>query len=456
MANQKIDKNKLNSKKNTKDNINKSKSKSFATRLIIGILIGIGLMYVVFVFITTNFMGNENYVTEIAMHTSASDTIKSNAFIIRDEEIIPKDTDGTLVFSVNNGDKVVADGTIATIYNSEEDAINSQKLIEINEKIAFLESMNDANTSVNVGVDTVNNQVNEKLVNFIGYINKGNFNNISKVDDDLISLIYRKQIIFGEQGSYKSIINSLNKEKDELLSKSKDPTGEIKSKNAGYFVSSLDGYENIFDVNKLENITYEDFKNIKKNDDNNENNVGKIIKGVNWYIICPISKDDQTTIEHYASEINIQLPYAMNEKIPARIYSTNVSPDDEDHVMLVLSCNYMNSSLAEIRNESIDVLISSFEGIKIPKKALHDDVCTKTITDENGNTKKVEETTQGVYVEFGNELIFKPVYIVYSSNDYVICSENPDSETAFDQESVRLYDKVIVEGSDLYNGKILE
>lgn len=452
------DRQKDQSKKNNRERKpkrTKEESRVFIRRLIVGILIGIGLMYVVFVFITTNFMGDESYVTEVATRASSADTIKSTAFIVRDEALLDNVNDGTLVYSVYNGDKIVAKGPIATVYQNETDAINKQKIAEIDEKIAFLESLSDTNTSVNVGIDSVNSQLNDKLTNLIDFINKSNFSNMSKVQDELMSLIYRKQIITGEQGSFKSIINSLVDERKELEAQTTDPIGVIKSDYAGYFVSNLDGYENIFNVNKLESITYEDFKNIKKNDVENNKYAGKIIKGVNWYVVCPISKDDQTTIEHFSNEIYIRLPYAINEKIPAKIVTTNES-SDQDKVILVLSCNYMNSSLAEIRNESVDILVSSFEGIKISKAALHDDYCERTVKNEDGTYTTNKEKTQGVYVEYGNELIFKPVYIIYAADDYVICSEEPSSDSAFDRNTVSLYDKVVVEGNELYDGKILD
>ena len=425
-------------------------------RIITGVLIGLALVYAIFLFVTTNFMGNNNYMTEMVSKTMVSNTIKTSAFIARDEAVLENTTNGILVYTKNNGDRVRKDGVIATAYQNEQDAINQQKVQEIDEKIAYLQSLSDASTSVNIGVDTVNAQLTSRFVNLLDSINKRNLTGISTVESDLMSLIYRKQIVTGEQGSFQDMINSLEGQKNKLESSTTSSLGEVVSGYAGYFVHNLDGYENIFPISDLDRITYDDFKNIKPKEVDNDKYVGKIIKSVNWYIICPISKDDQILLSHNNGDIYVNLPYASSEMMQAKIVYTNENEEDEDHIMLVLSCNYMNSSISEIRNESVDIVVNSYEGLKIPKKALHDDYCTRTTYNEDGTSSSVKERTQGVYVEYGNELKFKPVYIIYSDDDYVICDENPSSEHAYDRKTVSLYDKVVVEGSDLFDGKLLD
>lgn len=428
--------------------------KKLIQRVVVGSLIALGLVYAIFLFVTTNFMGNNNYVTEVAEKAVVSNTIKTTAFIVRDEVPIENTSHGTLVYSVSNGDRVRKDSPVATAYQSEQDAINIQKIEDIDSKIAYLESLSDSNTSVNVGVDSVNEQLDEQMISMLDSINKDNFSALEKNESDLLSLIYRKQIITGENGSFEDIIKKLTEEKNQLKQSTSSSLGAVNSPSAGYFVHNLDGYENAFSVDDLDRITYDDFKNVEPKSVEDTDYVGKVIESVSWYIVCPITKDDQTMLSHNNGDIYVNIPMASSEDMRAKIVYTNEN-DDDDHIMLVLSCNDMNSSLCEIRNESVDIKVNSYEGLKISKKALHDDVCTRTTYDENGNESVVEEKAQGVYVEFGNELKFKPVYLIYSDEDYVICNENPTGDMIYDQSTVALYDKVVVEGSDLYDGKLL-
>lgn len=432
-----------------------NEKRALTKRIIVAVLIGLALMYGVFLFVTTNFMGNNNYVTEMITKTSTANTIKSDALIIRDEVLLDNNSDGTIVYSVGNGEKVRTKSTIASVFPNESDAINKQKINDIDEKIVYLKTLADDNTSVNVGVDTMNDQVNNQLIKFIDVVNKGNFANVPKVQDELMSMIYRKQIITGEQGSFDKIIQNLESEKAELEANTSNPIESIVAGQAGYFVTNLDGYEKTFSLEDLQKITYDQYKNTAPVEFDSNDYIGKIIKTVNWYIVCPITKDDKTMIELNDEELYVKLPFAFSEQMPAKVVCANET-EGEDTVMLVLSCNYMNESIAEIRKESVDILVSSYEGLKVPKKALHDDYCTKTTYNDDGTTNEIKEKAQGVYVEFGNQLKFKPVYITYSGDDYVICSETPNSESAYDQKTVTLYDNVVVEGSDLYDGKLLD
>lgn len=51
----------------------------------------------------------------------------------------------------------------------------------------------------------------------------------------------------------------------------------------------------------------------------------------------------------------------------------------------------------------------------------------------------------------GNIVKFKKINIVYSDSEYSICSV-PDGESGY----IKQYDEIIVEGTDLYDGKILD
>ena len=60
---------------------------------------------------------------------------------------------------------------------------------------------------------------------------------------------------------------------------------------------------------------------------------------------------------------------------------------------------------------------------------------------------------KGVYVKYGQEMQFKLVDIIYENEEYFV-SENKETEPDR-SKYVRVYDDVIVKGSDLYDGKQL-
>ena len=116
----------------------------------------------------------------------------------------------------------------------------------------------------------------------------------------------------------------------------------------------------------------------------------------------------------------------------------------------------MDEGLIEARQEPVEIGLGTYTGLRISKRAIHDDYVTKTTYDENDNKHTEKKKVQGVYVLYGSEVQFKQISILYAEDDYVICDTTPDEDELFNGETVSLYDKVILKGDDLYDGKVIE
>lgn len=436
-------------------NENEKPKKKITGRVIVGVAIAVVLVFVIFLFVTTNFIGNHMLVTETAYRATAYDVVKTNAVIVRDEEYIPASADGVLVYSVSDGDKVMAGGTIATAYRNESDVNAMLRINELEERIAYLESLNMASQSSTMSLSSVNNLLKEKLVTLIQQLNTHSFNYLSQAEEELMTSIYRKQIITGELGRFDDKIASLKEEKSSLEMSAGAPIGKVTSANSGYFVSSVDGYENCVPVDSLETLTYADYQKIEASDIDPDAYIGKVIRGLNWYIVCPVTPDEATNISRNSATVSVRMPYALTEELPAKVLYVNTF-SGEDKAIVVLQCNYMSEALSKIRKETVEIVVNSYEGLKISKSAIHDGELTRTVTDDKGVETTETKTVQGVYVEYGNELRFRQIVIAYSGDDYVICNENPDAELLFKGRTITLYDQVVTEGDNLYDGKLFK
>ena len=56
----------------------------------------------------------------------------------------------------------------------------------------------------------------------------------------------------------------------------------------------------------------------------------------------------------------------------------------------------------------------------------------------------------------GSQLSFRQIEPLFSTESYVICNTEPDADTVLTDETVKLYDEVVVEGTDLYDGKVVK
>ena len=117
----------------------------------------LAVVYAAYLLISTNF---KMYPTENAVQTTVTDKIYSNGFIIRDENMIQNNTSGVLSYTVHDGDEVKAGGEIAKSYANDDDAASQSKISALQELLSDLQTLQKTSTAGNIGIDTINNNIN--------------------------------------------------------------------------------------------------------------------------------------------------------------------------------------------------------------------------------------------------------------------------------------------------------
>ena len=423
-------------------------------RIIIAVLSILVISYIVYLIASSNI--SRTVETEEAVNAGISDVIHTDCFVVRKEEYITNDTDGVLSYSVNNGDDISVGQTIADVYNNENDAVYRQQIASVNSQIKDLRDLSETYYKDSLSLETVDSQINNNLFSVLSDVNCGDFTNAKSLSNNLLFSICERQIITGEAKDFTSKISQLKNKKDELESNCSESIGTVSSDKAGYFVSAPDGYEKSVKYANVKKILVDDLKKIKKSKIP-DNVIGKVITNPDWYVVCEISADDAVGLSkllNQGAEISVKMPSLKAESIPATIYSINQSGKKQSAV-LVLKCDYMDSYLATARSEKLEITTLSYEGIKVAKRAIHEATVEKTVKDKKGKTTTKEKKVQGVYVLHGSELRFKEISIVYSSSDYVLCNPSPEEGVLFSDETIELYDQVIVKGDNLYDGKVI-
>ena len=84
------------------------------------------------------------------------------------------------------------------------------------------------------------------------------------------------------------------------------------------------------------------------------------------------------------------------------------------------------------RTEEIEIRLKSYKGLRVPKEAV----------------REVDGVT-GVYTLVSQKIEFRPIEVLYTGDTYVVAKYDSG-----DDDGLRLYDQVITEGKDLYDGKV--
>lgn len=412
------------------------------------------IAYVIYVICRASFT---QVKTITAKETEVYNSISTQCYVIKDEEFINYDGSGVISYTVGDGEKVSVNQTVAGIFDSVSTAGNELEIRRLDAQIEALERLGTNADTISQTPDEIDKSINGGLIRASMALNSGDLELVNESADDVLYYINERQLVTGRSKDYSDRIKSLESKRDQLkkTSQKSKKYADVKSKVAGYFVGSIDGYENLVPTSKLEEIMPADFTEEKLKPKKISNNViGKTVTGVTWYVACKVSAQDTLKIKN-ARSLKLDIPVVSNEKINVELYSINQKSKSDDAV-IILSGTFMNSEMAAIRKGEFSIILQTYNGIYVPKSAVHDCELKRTAEDKNGKKTVEKKTVPGVYVKIGNEVTFKQINILFSGDDYVI-SDADKNAPVFSPEAgiLQAYDEIITEGANLYDGKII-
>lgn len=399
----------------------------------------------------------EDLKTETATYAELSDTIQTDAWFIRNEKVITSNHSGVLSYVVDNGQKVANGGVVAYVYKDENDATAEARIERLNSEIASLEALATVGDYYSGKSDLVGAQISSHIIDALSASNNNDFTAVDSIRSDLQYAMSEKQIILGNESpeDYSARIDQLKQERAQIQFSVSSHIGEIHSPNSGYYISSVDGYEEAFDVENVLNLTVEDLQNIEQKVVT-EKNAGKVCRDFNWYVAFTVNEKDMLKLQN--SDVTfVQIP-GISDKIPAVVESLNADRDSGTYAA-VLRCNYMNSDVASIRHMDVEIIVDSYSGVLVDERAIYFEDVTTTEYDEEGNPREVvHENVKGVYIKSGGKIRFVQVFSDITINGYAICKtylSESEKEELVTYSTIKLYDEVVVGGTDLYDGKLL-
>ncbi len=406
----------------------------------------------VFAFIDLNISSGENVDVEVANRYTYNEVINAECIVVRNEQLLEYNGSKVLYYTAEDGDIVGAGSQVAYVFANETDALNYNRLSEINEQIETLESLNTSHADVKTDFSAVDKLIELNINNIISAVNSNAPSEISKSADELVYSVNQRQIITGKVTDFDAQIAALKDEASKYKQSGNMYTDVITPGAGGYFVASADGYENCYDYDTITELTVDNFTLDIEPKTVSDDTIGKIVSGLNWYVVCKLDADEALTLSHANTSSTITFANTTCKNIPATLVALNQESRQSDAVA-VFRCNYMNTPISHLRSETAQITVNTYSGLRVNKNALHDDFVELEEPDSSGNTKK---KVQGVYVKFGNKLEFKEVSILYAGNDFVIIDETPEEGVLISDETVKLNEEVVIKGDNLYDGKNIE
>ncbi len=383
------------------------------------------------------FVGHQVYssvykpiTTVTAEYYEDVDGLTVTGVIVREEKHVLGAQGGTLHFVTQDGSRVAKGGIIADIYQSADASVTVSKIAELQKSIDDIKEMQSYNDVQAADLSLANTKVKNALNALVRGSANGNYSDVGDDSGTLLNALNRRQLITGEQSDFSAQLATLNEQLQSLESALPAAIGNIKAENSGYFVSSSDGYETVLSGLDIANITPE-FLDTMSPAAVPADAIGKIVSDYQWYIAAKVPINESLKYKEGDTLIARTILKSTPE-LSVKVEKINIS-EESDNAVIVLSCQQMNSELATMRTGVITLVSKTYTGLKIPRKSL-----------------RVVDGKTGVYVLSGITLKFVEVEVIFSGDDYIICSQEKSNESV-----LRLYDEVVLKGKKLYDGKIV-
>lgn len=367
----------------------------------------------------------DDYTTETATVYSSAEKVTFNGVYVRNETIVSGGKNGVLSYPSSDGSKVAKDSVVAYVYRSANDIYINQQIESLKNEVEILKKEQSPGTTVVAQPEFISSLIDEKYRTITTLAARNDLSSLRSESDDFQMLTGIYQIVIGEETDYNDRIEQLEKQIKLLEAKQNNPIDIITVPNSGYFISYVDGYEDILSTDKLSSITADDIKEVIKNDGYNaakvsKKAVGKIVDDYEWDLVGIVNPKDASF--NPGKEVKVKLS-STPDLLTAKITDV-IETDDPEECVIVLSCEKLNFNLVQYRTERVEIILDDFNGIKVPREAVR----------FNKNNEK------GVYVLLGQRIAFKKVDVIYECEDYLLSAIT--SDTGY----ISVYEDIILSG----------
>lgn len=382
-----------------------------------------------------------NYETENAIYYETRDTSGFQGVYIRSESVEWYSGYGAVRYCVDDGAKLGVGSAIAEIYSGGDQIDLRRRIAEKQEELSMLGKIENPGTSENAQPASLASLIDQQYKTMIRLREKQDYAEMSTAKQDLTVLMSTYGKITDETVDFTARIAALEAEIAGMTAQLTAPEQTITADRSAYFVSYVDGYEDILTVDGLQGITPEQIASVSDDGTFEQENggaqaIGKLIDSYSWYIVGVFDNRKLRLSEGDSATVRLaSVPQTMRVRVESL-----VSTGDISQTQCIFRCDQLTYDTVQHRTEHVEIIRDTVEGIRVPRSAIRFKSLTEELTDEEGNTGTVTTDYMGVYVLIGETPEFRKIDVIYEDDTYYLSSLDAGSGY------VALYDDIIVKG----------
>ena len=350
----------------------------------------------------------------------------ASGIVIRDETVL---TSGEKYIDVTarDGAKVAAGAELATAMGSEAGLARANRAHALEQEIARISAALDELDSAE-DLTTRDEALRSAVEGITAAVAR---HELSGMDGDALNL---RSLLFGSgaAGVTREELRALEKELATLRSSSAEDTSVLCAETGGTFSTLVDGYESLSPA-ALDGLTPGTLRSLlKKETAIPAGAYGKLVSSFRWYFAAEMTEEDAERLA-VGRTVTLNFGRWYGADVFAKVLS--VSAPENGSVAVVFCCDTALADTLAMRSVSAEVIYSAYSGIRVPAEALQTD-------EETGETY--------VWCVTAMMLERKNVSVIYGDEDFAIVSRDGTAD------ALREGNTVVVRGSGLYEGKVME
>ena len=372
---------------------------------------------------------HRSYKTETAIKYTLAESITLDGVVAFDSVDVAGS--GDLGYLVQDGERVTNGTIVAEVYTDDSQGLQRERLDRLERTITLLtKSQNSTGSDLSV----LTNQTKQALYNLLDKINTAQYSGITDAEDTFLLAQNRLQVSTGQTAGFADTIAALQVEYDSIKAQL-DALQTITATTNGYFSSTAASPAIAADRQALDDADPATLQKMLADGfpAAATDRAGQITTGFSWkfYAVCDL---DTAARFDNISGVKISVPGKQNTPLSATVEEVTLDKDN-GLAKIVLQCQTINAEVLSFGQETAQIDLKTYEGIRIDKEALH-----------------IVDGQRGVYVKYGNLQRFLKITTLYENDSYILIPENGKIGT---DNEVRLYDEIIVQGTNLQDGKLL-
>ncbi len=400
----------------------------------------IALVVFVAVYLSVSFLLSlrNTYSTVVVKKGELEDFILAEGYVFKNSTVIYAEKEGYIDCLKEDEEKVKVGEAIVALYNEQVNSELKGQIISVDEKIESLEKTIKYKSSSDGDLAKTEQSISDKMKSVGALSDAKDIKQISQLKKDVVAMLHERNNLSGE--SEEKELEALKNQRNSLMTTLKSQAEIIYAPGAGVFTSFVDGAEDVLSIKNIEEnkVDRKYIKNLKSFKYKNKVSsrvdkgepIGKLVDNYAWNVVMEVPKAESELIS-VGDAVKIRFTELDENAVSGTVLK--ISPEEDGKVIVIVRSNKYINSVYQTSKTEVQLIKKTYQGVKIPQKAL-----------------RIVDGEKGVYVSRGNLAKFIPVNIIYSDKDWVVAEEGTG------QDSIKIYDQVILKGKNLYDKKVIK